>query len=403
MVGERAHVVERQPAVDGTDGVTHGARQRRDLTRSPDVEGDGLRGKLQHRHVEVRARPAVEFFLFRVGNDSDHAHPLLVPEAQAAAERLAPRPEAFRHRLVDHYDALSTLVVGCRHVAATEDGRLKRAEVVGADEVVGGADTLVGGGLVSIHRDRGPRAAIEAQRNSRCHCDGAHTRSTADAVEQRPVESAHDLVAGGVRIEVEAGQQDTAGVEAGPNRARVDQATHAQPRGCQQHDRQGHLHHDQRRADPAAGAAGARRAVLQRVHQIAGGGRPGRKDSEQHGGDDPGQQREAQHRGVDRHLDADRGIGGRCKSHEQPGGPTGDQQRRRRAASREHEAFRKEQSHQVRAAGAKRHSDAELPPPAGRAHEQQVRQVRAGDEQDEPGDHGQHDQDRSQEPDAAAF
>ena len=75
---------------------------------------------------------------------------------------------------------------------------------------------------------------------------------------------------------------------------------------------------------------------------------------------------------------------------EEPGRPIGEEETRGAAQQREHERLGDDLPHQPGAAGAERGADGELASPRGRAAEHQVRQVGAGDEQDEADRAGQH-------------
>ena len=60
------------------------------------------------------------------------------------------------------------------------------------------------------------------------------------------------------------------------------------------------------------------------------------------------------------------------------------------AGERQHDALGQQLADDAAAAGADRRADRDLAPPAGRAHQQQVRDVRARDQQHEADGAGEH-------------
>ena len=169
----------------------------------------------------------------------------------------------------------------------------------------------------------------------------------------------------------------------------------SRPGADEQHQRKRDLDDDERRS----GALAARRrsgssSFLQRVRSPRTGGAERRDEAEHDSADEGGQQRESEHPAVDANQfeplnrqplgDDDAQQVERPPREQQPGEPS---------HAGEHQGFREKLTHQPCAAGAQRGADRELPLARGRACEQEVRHVRAGDQQDEA-DGAEHDVER---------
>ncbi len=165
-----------------------------------------------------------------------------------------------------------------------------------------------------------------------------------------------------------------------------------QQRGARQQDHHHRDlgHHDQpARAAPVAGAAAALGLqVLVRVHMD---GAQRRRQPEPDAGEKGRRDREEQHRDVDSDLPGPR-HGRRAHADEQGHGPVGEQHSDERASEGQEPALEQQLSHEEPRAGAERPADRQLLAPGGRPHQHQVREVGAGDQQQQRHGRRQHPQ-----------
>ena len=152
--------------------------------------------------------------------------------------------------------------------------------------------------------------------------------------------------------------------------------------------REGDLRDEERRALPSA--AGRRRrsedAVLQGRLRVRAERRERRGEPEENSGRDRGREGKQEHGAVDAGLGQPRDVFGRGGEQGRRG-PDGQEEPEAPAEEREQDAFRQELTHHAGAARADGRADGKLALPGGGAREQQVRDVRAGEEQHE-GDRG---------------
>ena len=172
-------------------------------------------------------------------------------------------------------------------------------------------------------------------------------------------------------------------IEAGRDRAQVDEGPHQQRRGDNQGERQRKLQHDQAAAQPRA-ARTCRRGSSPLAKRA---GRPRSSDVE-----DRRQARE--HRRSDAHghgkqqqppVQADVERDGppelRKERHGEPSQPDGNEQPKRQSGRSEQQRLDEQQPADACPAGSKRGPHRDFTSAIRRAREQQVRDVRAGDEQ----------------------
>ena len=109
---------------------------------------------------------------------------------------------------------------------------------------------------------------------------------------------------------------------------------------------------------------------------------PGGREAEHHPGEKRDTERKGEHPAIDRNVVDPRDTSGaQCLN--RGNGQVREQKPETAAQDREHQAFREQLQHQPAAAGAERSADRHLLLANGRAHEQQVRDVCAGDEDDD--------------------
>ena len=117
-----------------------------------------------------------------------------------------------------------------------------------------------------------------------------------------------------------------------------------------------------------------------------------RRAREQQAGGDRDAGGERQHAQVRRQVEDDRALPGRRVGHERGRGPVRERDAGGRADAREHQALDEHLAHHARAARAQREPQRELRSPRRRSRQQELADVRAGDEQHQAGDAEQDEQ-----------
>ena len=190
-----------------------------------------------------------------------------------------------------------------------------------------------------------------------------------------------------VHPEIEGDRRDRLGIEAEVRALSRQQTAHHQRPGNEQHERRRELRDDEGVAEEGAPAIGplARGVGLERGHQVRSRGRPRGGHAEQDRRREGREDGESQHGGVDviRELERD---GQRVCLHagQDHSRPVGDSQPQAAAESGEDEALGEQLAQQASAAGSDGRAHRELPAPRRAASQHHVRDVGAGDGQDEP-------------------
>ena len=179
-------------------------------------------------------------------------------------------------------------------------------------------------------------------------------------------------------------RQHILGLESQVEILKFEEAADHQAGAREQHERQRHLRDDQCRS--AALAADA--ALLRGIHEIRARHLQRGRHAESHAGQQRDHRDEQQHGRVDADLIDARQIG-RTDAHEQAEDRPGHQHAEHAAHDREQHALGQQLTNQAPAPGAERRAHRHLAAPRRGADEQQVRDVRARDQQ--------HEADRTQE------
>ena len=238
------------------------------------------------------------------------------------------------------------------------------------------------------------QAPLPAERQHGRRGDGGDARKRAQA----GLEFAHaipDLLATGVLIPLQRDPEGHRlfGREARRHPRHLDEAANEQSGAGEQHDRERHLRHDQRGAH-AVGAAARRpatAALAQRPLSRAARRLQRREQTESQAGDE-GDTEGEEHDGA---VQADglepRNVG-RLSGHQRPGRPVGDHQADDAAGKAEDDRLGQQLPEQPAAAGPHRHADRELTLTRRRTRQQQVGDVRAGDQQHQADRTEQHEE-----------
>ena len=184
--------------------------------------------------------------------------------------------------------------------------------------------------------------------------------------------------------EIDRERDDVLGAEPGIDGAQAEETLQHQPSPGQQDQRERDLSDDQRGAQPFL--AGDRRSAARQKR--SGNAGPRDAKSRREAEDDPGQERQGQRERQDLTVDLDQlgpGDPSLGRESQQGGHAPARQEDAAQAACQRHESALGEQlPDEPRAAGAERRAHRDLALPAGRAGQQQIRDVGAGDQQHEP-------------------
>ena len=256
--------------------------------------------------------------------------------------------------------------------------------------IVGGhppeADALIGIQIDLPARDahRGDTHASRERESANDHRCVDHARDMADPIDQigeleRPVprritrfDSGRDLRGQHIRR-----------VESGIDLHHGNEAANEKCRANEKHDRQRHLDDHQRTPKPPpSGSCSAASAILQRGRQVWPRQLKRRNDTEQQAGDNRRSRGRGEHTQVDGNQGNARKIV-RERVFEKVNTPRCDDDCAQSAGNREHQTLQHELANQPPSAGSECGANADLALARSRPGEQQVRNVRTGNEEDD--------------------
>ena len=289
-----------------------------------------------------------------------------------------PRPRG--ERLIDDDDVGAP--VALIEESAGEQSRAERAEIVrGRAAAISGCALPVAGSRLVVREGRQRAAAGEWQ--LRCDADMRHARKLSNLLLHAADElGAHFEPAVLRDRERHAEGQDVPGVESRTNLLQRDEASHHQSRTDQQHEREGHFrnHEHAAHADLRLRRGRIRPGPQRPVHVDAGGAQ--RRDEAERerrrGGDADSKQQNVR-------VDPDgihTGQVRRIHPHEPARTQPCEEDTKQPAKSREHQTLRRQLPQQPAAARAKRTTHCQFTFAGGGAREQQVGDIRTGNQQE---------------------
>src|SRR5262245_40245196 len=348
------------------------------------------------RPIRHRPDPDVHAPVLRVPDDSDDLAGLVVVfqvNRHAFAEWLFVREVLSRERLVDDDDVahLRPFLIGEESPAFERD--LHRAEVVRVGHHHAGFQFLHDGQYrpsLDVHA----RARVERREwQSVDRAGGFDAWQRLHLRDGLPEEVDPLLVVVVLRPrQAHAHRQYILRVKAGINSLQPREAANEQPRAKEQNERYRDFENDQRVAQPLGPhAARALSALFERLCQVE----PRRLERRREAEDDAGRERypqcEAEHRRVDLHLRQVEQIG-RGERYEQIGPPPRQRQSGQAAQPGEQQTLGQQLPDDATAIRAQRSAHGNFPPPPRGARQQQVGNVRAGDQEHHPDRAEQHEQ-----------
>ena len=194
-------------------------------------------------------------------------------------------------------------------------------------------------------------------------------------------------------------REDAARIESQVHLVHRDEAADEQTRADHQDERHGDLG-DRERGAQAPAARALRLGASTFLQELTGRGRrtlQRGRGAEDQARDERCQRRVEDHGGVDADAGQPRQVGWRQRR-QRLDAPGCQQQSSRAAHGRKHEAFRQQLCDQPAPSGAQGRANRQFPLPGGGPREQEVGNVRAGDEEDE---HRRPEQDQQRLPDIA--
>ena len=312
----------------------------------------------------------------------------LVEPAQVndLADRRAVRPVAARHGLVDDDHPARP-----DHVVDTERATLNDRDADGPEVVDAHRNRVDGRRCVVravVPRDPDPlHHHVRRQRDSGGVRHGLDAGLAAQYLERALAERRGAVEVVAVHLEIEAERRHGLRVEADVGAARGEEAACEERAGDQQHERQRQLHDDQRvsHRDPPRGAPRAASArAAERRDQIEPGGRPRGRQSEQECAQRRHARRKREHRPVEGHLEPDRhGKHLDPEPRRRAARPPGDRGAGRASRDRQDHTLAEQLADQAAPPGTERRPDGQLTLPRAPPGQEQVRDVGAGNQQDE--------------------
>ena len=261
-------------------------------------------------HIEKAAGRFVERPVFAILRDPDDCHhpPAIL---EGAPDRVLPRPEAFRHGLVDNGGARRILVVVLGEVASGNQRDLHHRKIPRRDDAERESGVLTRLAQVAIDFDPMRGTALETEGEPTAERGGLHPRDFRQALLQPAIEDLGSRLGVAVHADPQAGHQDVIGIEAKARPARLAHTPDAQPGSDQQHERKGDFGNHQHAPEPMLrrGGAGAVSSLLERGVEIGLGGLESRRKPEDDSGGQRKQQVEAEGLRVHPHGDAHRQVG----------------------------------------------------------------------------------------------
>ena len=246
--------------------------------------------------------------------------------------------------------------------------------------------------------ERQPVATFErhAARRAR-HFDARHAAQTLDA---GPHETLDRIRLDELRARHRhAHRQHVRGIEAGINRAQRERGADEQRRSDEQDERQRDFDDNEDRSRLVLPEAGPRSAgaLLERRREIGARGVERGDQAEDDAGGERDANRERQYAHVHRHeraVAADARQSGRVDRQERADARDAENHSEHAAGEREDDALGQELTHDASPARANRSANRDFAAAPGRSHQQQVRHVRARDQQHEPDRAREHEQRR---------
>ena len=189
---------------------------------------------------------------------------LLDPHAEGVANRILPRPEFFGRALADDRHISAVFVVRVGKVAATDEIDAHHAEILGRNNVeVCVQFRWIGGNRRPIHVHPVAAIAKVAQGNRACVADILHARDLMQAGADVAGELACLLVGHADLVGVDGEIHDVIRLETEVRGLHCRKAAHEQAGDDQQHEGAGDLQGDQAIAEPMAPTRDAAAAFVQ--------------------------------------------------------------------------------------------------------------------------------------------
>ena len=349
------------------------------------------------RDVHLRIRHHVRTPRSHVGSDADD---LVGRTGAEQADRLADhgrgleiREQTLGERFVHHGDKRRVRAIALVERAPRQHRDAHRLEVaIHHDAEFGDGYALVRTGLIGPADWAVVAGGADRQQADRTRVRDARQRP--HAIEESELESADRFVAvGDKRRHADAEGQDRRARDAEVLRLQAQQALHHQARGGHERQSQRHFGDDQQPARRSGAAGGGAATAARSNHAVQIGAQQvnRRRESGDQPGDDRDHQRKAEHAGVEGDRGEPREVG-RRQRHEDAQQSPGEADADQAAKHAERDRLAHHLPEQPAPTGAERGADREIALAHDRSRQQQVRDVGAGDQEQQRGGREQHPQ-----------
>ena len=326
-----------------------------------------------------------ELYIFDDADDFVFILGLVVGDVEVAADGIARGKQGFGDVFTDDGHVLRGGCVLRTEGAAGEKRDLHDFEVAVADDVLMDADVFV---MRHALDEDGvtPTALVKGECGK---AGGLDARQSADArldlLKSVAETRVFGLETGGVGVDLQA--QDVLAIEAGVDAAEVNEA--AQEESGADHENQGEsdLGDDEPSGKETLCARGAGSAtILEGVGEMEARGAEGGDGAEEDGGGDGESEGEAEQAKIEADIERESFEAAGDHAEQQPVGGSGEGDAERAADQGEDQALGKELPDDARAPRTERLANSKFACACGRAGEQEIGDVGAGDEQDQRND-----------------
>ena len=321
--------------------------------------------------------------MFRVPDDADdRTRDVVFEHLDLFPDRILVRPETARHRLVDDENRRRVGAVLVAEKPAANQRDLGGAEIASCREIEEDLRLASGRGSGAVEKRNPGRPGVTGKGQAADQRGGFYSGNLLDPIEDLLVKIPRRIGLGVLRARQTIFQgEQVLRLEPDVGLEQFAEAANQQAGRDQEQDRERDLRDDESAAHPipARAAAAAASAFFQSGLQLRARQLQRRHETEQPAGDDREREREEKDAGVDRGvLRADKIL---RQLEQSPQAPVRQEHARAAAGQPEDRCFRQQLPDESPAARAQRGAHGHFPLPREAAGQQQVRQVRARDQQ----------------------
>ena len=296
----RFHLRDGRADLSGRRSALHVLDEQRDITE----------GLLRHRHKHEWLGHVAEVAVLRVRHDAHDLHGPILVRARLLHEPLADRrtawPGGVGERLVDNRHDGRCGAVGGGEVSALDQPRAHRLEVARGHDIPVGVDLIAPARvLVASHANAAEAQGRTLQRNHACRRNGRDAIHRPEAFLKPFHERDGVLLTIAGERHVDAGELDVGERISGIGVRDVLQGAQEERRRHDEHQRQRHLRHHERVAQPETPPVRGGVRAMQRRREVGAERLARRSESEDDRGHQRDAERERRHARVHREIEVD--------------------------------------------------------------------------------------------------